>query len=39
MHALSPMDSDQDVLDPIQRLAPQPRSVAETGLADNYWQI
>jgi len=36
MHALSPMDSDQDVLDPIQRLAPQPRSVAETGLADTF---
>jgi predicted ATPase with chaperone activity len=38
MHALSPkaIDSDQHDLDPMQRLAPQPRSVAETGLADNF---
>lgn len=36
MHALSPIGHDQVGLDPIQRLAPQPCSVAETGLADNF---
>jgi hypothetical protein len=30
------MDNDQDILDPIQPLAPQPRTVAETGLADSF---
>jgi predicted ATPase with chaperone activity len=36
MHALSPVSSDQEGLDPIQFLAPQPRNVAETGLTDNF---
>ncbi len=36
MHALSPVSTEQDGLDPVQRLAPQPRNAAETGLADNF---
>jgi predicted ATPase with chaperone activity len=36
MHALSPINSDPQALEPMQRLAPQPRSVAETGLAENF---
>ncbi|MEK8080400.1 AAA family ATPase [Pseudomonas sp. XK-1] len=36
MHALSPTGSNQQDFDPIQQLAPQPRTVAETGLADSF---
>ncbi len=36
MHALTPLSIEAEGLDPIQRLAPQPRSVAETGLADTF---
>jgi predicted ATPase with chaperone activity len=35
MHALSPIGTEQDAGDPIQRLAPQPCSLAQTGLPDN----